>query len=294
VSLLAKAFKLLTPRRPENGGLWPGLVALARTIPGRRGRASRTVARGRHAGRDHAHPITSSPYDIRSHSRPLDSVGGDWSGLVVEGDASLWAIVADVTGHGFPAYLVADGLPHLWGMRSTAALRARGCTPHELLDALSDVLEPFLPEAVFVEGTLARFTPTGRAAFSGAGFCRMARRRSGEYRIELHHFGGPYPGLGSCRSDHPDWAVGIGGEVMMASDGLFEQPDSDSPQGQLEASLARRAKAHLAAGYTLHEATLAVLEEVLRGGQQRDDLTVLTIGYRQQLSAGRGTEHVPV
>jgi hypothetical protein len=294
VSLLARAFRLLTPPGPEAGGLWPRLVALARAIPGRRGRASRAVTRCRRAGRDHAHPITSSPYEIRSHSRPLDSVGGDWSDLVVEGDASLWAIAADVTGHGYPAYLVADGLPHVWGMRSIAALRARGCPPHELLDALSDVLEPVLPEAVFVEATLARFTPAGRAALSGAGSCRVALRRSGDDTIELHQLGGLYLGLGPGRRDQLDWAIGGGDEVMMASDGLYEQPDGDPPRCPLEASLARRAAAHLSAGRALHDAILAVLEEALRGCQQHDDITVLTIGYRKDGPAGRGAEHAPV
>jgi sigma-B regulation protein RsbU (phosphoserine phosphatase) len=272
VSLLAKAFRLLTPPSPEDGGPWPRPKA----------------------DRDHAHPIASSPYEIRSHSRPLDSVGGDWSDLAVEGDASLWAIAADVTGHGYPAYLVADGLPHLWGMRSIAALRARGCPPHELLDALSDVLGPVLPDAVFVEATLARFTPAGRAAFSGAGFCRMALRRSGDDTIELHQLGGLYLGLGSGRRDHLDWAIGGGDEVLMASDGLFEQPDGDPPRGPLEASLARRATAHLSAGRALHDAILAVLEDALGGCPQRDDITVLTIRYRQAVPGGQGAAHVSV
>jgi hypothetical protein len=278
VSLLTRAFKLLTPPDPEDAGLRPRLV---------------TLARHSHAGQDHAHPIASAPYHILSHSRPLDSVGGDWSDIV-ECDDSLWAIAADVTGHGYPAYLVAGGLPHLWEMRSIAALRAQGCPPHELLDALSKVLEPVLPEAVFVEATLARFTAAGRAAFSGAGFCRVALRQSGGDTIGLHHLGGLYLGLGSAQRDHLDWAIHVGDEVMMASDGLFEQPDGDSPPCQLEASLARRTTAHLAAGRTLHDAILAVLEEALRGREQRDDITVITIRYRQGAPTGRGAKHVPV
>jgi hypothetical protein len=294
LSLLARAFKLLTPPGPKDGGLRPRFVALARAISTRQGWASRTVARCHSGGRDHAQHFDSSPYDIRSHSRPLESVGGDWSGIGVEGDDSLWVIAADVTGHGYPAYLVADGLPHLWGMRSIAALRAGGCSPQDLLDALSDVLESVLPEDVFVEATLARFTPVGRAALAGAGFCRVALRRAGDDAIELHHLGGLYLGLGSGRRDHVDWAIRGGDEMMMASDGLFEQPVGDPPGGSLEASLARRAAAHLSAGRTLHDAILTVLEEALRGCPQRDDITVLTIRYRQEVPAGLGSEHVPL
>jgi serine phosphatase RsbU (regulator of sigma subunit) len=221
-------------------------------------------------------------------------VGGDWSGVGVEGDDSIWVIAADVTGHGFPAYLVADGLPHLWGMRTIAELRARGCPPHDLLDVLSDVLEPVLPEAVFVEATLARFTPAGRAALSGAGFCRMALRRLGEDHLGLHRVGGPYLGMGSGQRDHLDWEIRCGDEVMMASDGLFEQSDGDFPRCQLGASLARRATAHLAAGRTLHDAILAVLEEALRQYKQHDDITMVTIRYLQEAPNGREAERVSV
>jgi hypothetical protein len=268
--LLVRAYKLLTPLCPES------------------------AARARHNRGDRAHHLGPSPYDIRSYSRPLDSVGGDWSGVTAEGDDSVWVLTADVTGHGLPAYLVADGLPHLSGMRSIAELRARGCPPHDLLDALSDVLERVLPDAVFVEATLARFTPVGQAAFSGAGFCRVTLRHSGDDRLEIHRIGGPYLGLGSARRDHLEWAIRVDDEVMLASDGLFEQADGVSPRCPLEASLARRAAAHLAAGRTLHDAILAVLEGVLQGCRQHDDITVLTIRYRQEVSAGRGAEHVPV
>jgi hypothetical protein len=160
--------------------------------------------------------------------------------------------------------------------------------------ALHDVLEPVLPDAVFVEATLARFTPVGRATFSGAGFCRVTLRRSGDERFDIHRIGGPYLGLGSAKRAHLDWAIRVDDEVMMASDGLFEQPDSDSSRCPLEASLARRAAAHLAAGRTLHDAILAVLEGALRGCRQRDDIAVLTIRYLREASAGREAEHVSV
>jgi serine phosphatase RsbU (regulator of sigma subunit) len=179
-------------------------------------------------------------------------------------------------------------------MRSIAELRARGCPPHDLLDALSDVLERVLPDGVFVEATLARFTPVGQAAFSGAGFCRVTLRRSGDDRLDIRRIGGPYLGLGSAGRDLLEWVIRVDDEVMLASDGLFEQADGDSLRCPLEASLARRAAAHLAAGRTLHDAILAVLEGALQGCRQHDDITVLTIHYRQEVSAGRGAEHVPV
>jgi hypothetical protein len=188
--LLARAHRLLTPPGPEDEGLWPRLVALAGTIPGRWGRAPRTVGECLHEGRDCAHHLGPSSYEIRSPSR--------------------------------------------------------------------------LP------------------------------RRSGEDRLDLQRIDGPYLGLGAGRRDQLDWASRGGDEVMMASDGLFEQPECNSPLRQLETSRARRATGHLAAGRSLYQAVLAVLEEALRACGQRDHITVMTIGHRLQDAAGRRGEHVPV
>jgi hypothetical protein len=87
-----------------------------------------------------------------------------------------------------------------------------------------------LPEAVVVEANLGRFTPNGRAVFSGAGFCRMALRRSGGDTTELHYLGRLYLGLRSRRRDHLEWSNGVREEVMMAPAGLFEQPVGDPPR----------------------------------------------------------------
>jgi hypothetical protein len=268
--LLAKAFKLLTP------GMKDGFSG------------------PRPDGGDERR-LDSATYQVSSHSQPQGSVGGgDWLGVAVDGSDNLWVITGDVTGHGYIASIVARGLPHLWGMRRIAELRSQGCLPHELLATLNDVLEPVLPDEIFVEATLARFGPAGQAVLSGAGNCRVALRRSGAGRLDLHHIGGPYLGLGSGNRDSLDWAIRVGDEVTMASDGLFEQPVGGSPESQLEMSLARRAAGHLAAGRTLHEAMLAVLGEVLGGSDQLDDITVVTIRYREQASVGRGADHVSV
>jgi serine phosphatase RsbU (regulator of sigma subunit) len=267
VYLLAKAFKLLTADRK---GEPPGPP---------------TDKRGEHQ-------LDSTLYQVWSHSLPHGTVGGDWLGVGVEGNDSLWVIAADVTGHGYLASILARGLPHLWGMQSIAELRSRACLPHELLDALNDVLEPVLPDAIFVEATLARFTPAGRVVLAGAGFCRVVLRRAVVGRLDLHHIGGPYLGLGSGTRDQLDWAICVGDEMTMASDGLFEQPDGDSAESRLEVSLVQRTAGHLEAGRTLHDAILAVLGEVLGGCHQHDDITVVTIRHSKETSAGGGTDQV--
>jgi serine phosphatase RsbU (regulator of sigma subunit) len=67
-------------------------------------------------------------------------------------------------------------------------------------------------------------------------------------------------------------------EVMLASDGLYEQPDGSSQL--LRKSLVARTHKHLSAGKSLHRAILHTLTEVLGACQQRDDITVVTLSFR--------------
>jgi serine phosphatase RsbU (regulator of sigma subunit) len=96
-------------------------------------------------------------YEVRSYVRSLEPVGGDWWDHDVEAGHVLWVILGDVTGHGYPAYLLAAGLPHLWRTREIADLRATRREPCELLGALGRELEAVLPDEVFVEAVLGRF-----------------------------------------------------------------------------------------------------------------------------------------
>src|SRR5262249_5129816 len=58
-------------------------------------------------------------YVCRTFYLPYEKVGsfwfgGDWYGGHIGRDGSLWVIVADITGHGYCAYLLANTLPSVW------------------------------------------------------------------------------------------------------------------------------------------------------------------------------------
>src|SRR5262245_43295740 len=80
--------------------------------------------------------------------------GGDWYAGRQGPDGTLWVIVADITGHGYYAYLLACGLPGVW-QRCWATLPARA-EPADVLGAMHDFLCDCLPEGFFVECTLVR------------------------------------------------------------------------------------------------------------------------------------------
>jgi serine phosphatase RsbU (regulator of sigma subunit) len=247
---------------------------------------SRTATRPLHSTEQQ-----SGPYKVWTYSSPLDQVGGDWSDMDARDEGNVWVFVADITGHGYPAFILANGLPFLWKTQRIVERRSQGCTPCELLDELSHVLEPILPDGVFVEATAARFGPTGQAAFSGAGVCRVVLRRSGDGLFEIHHLGGLYLGFEPSTRDQLDWVMRTGDEVMLGSDGLFEQQDSNHGQSRLEASLVRRSAGHLIAGRSLHATILSALQEALGECPQCDDITVVTVQFNGDAPAAQGDGH---
>ncbi len=221
----------------------------------------------------------SRTYRLRSLSRPFDEVGGDWCLAEAGPEDALWIIVADVTGHGYVAHILAAGLPDLWRARRITGIRSGGCSPGELLEVLDRELAACLPEEVFVEATLGRFSADGRISVAGAGKCCVALRRSGQHRVDLHDFGGILLGLGLDGRDQREWSLEVGDELLLSSDGLHEQPCDENNQ-QLKAGMGGRVERWLASGHDLHDAVLETLEETLRAYPQADDITFVTVSHR--------------
>jgi hypothetical protein len=214
-------------------------------------------------------------YDVRSYIRPLDRVGGDWWDHDVEPGRVLWVILGDVTGHGYAAYLLAAGLPHLWRARTITELRARIQEPRELLGALGRELESVLPDDLFVEAVLGRFTTSGEAVLASAGGSRPILRRARADRPEFHSLAGCLLGLELGERDQCSWSLDDGDELLLATDGLFDQPTRD--QERLGKRLAECCRDQLASGRDLHGAVLEVLGQVLEEHAQHDDITVITL-----------------
>jgi len=214
-------------------------------------------------------------YKLRSYTRPLDRVGGDWWDHDVDPGRVLWVIIGDVTGHGYPAYLLAAGLPHLWRTKAIANLRARMQEPRALLGALGREVEAVLPDDVFVEAVLGRFASSGEVVLAAAGGARPILRRSQAELPEFHSLSGCLLGLELGDRDQCSWSLDDGDELLMATDGLFDQPLSD--RERVGKRLAGDCQQRLAAGHDLHGAVLDVLSQVLEENAQHDDITVITL-----------------
>ncbi len=234
-------------------------------------------------------PATSQPlpetpgYQCRTLFLPSEQVGanwfgGDWLGGAADGDGSAWLLIADVTGHGAYAHLLARSLPLLW-RACWDAPAANGRSPAGVLIAMHRAVERCLPEGVYVEASLTRLGPDGGVTVAPAGGVRALLRRAGG-RAECHSLRGTWLGLHPPNfADQHSWALHDGDELVLATDGLFDQ--LASARGEMPDWNAILAAAP---GEGLFEAVCAEVRRDLGRRPQRDDITV--VGVRRVAPPG--------
>ncbi len=224
--------------------------------------------------------------------------GGDWFGGLCTHDGSLWVMIADVTGHGYAAYLVASALPAVWEKCwETAVGRISNPTnlfdsyqPADLLAAMHRLLEECLPDGVFVECTLVRLGPEGTVTVAPAGGTRFLLRRGG--RVELVKLRGGWLGLlAPAAKDQHVFRLARGDELLLGTDGFFDQL---AALGETMTSELQRAP-HVR---PLLDHAQELLRRALQKTPQIDDITLVQLRRRapeEDRPAGRnGGGHVPV
>src|SRR5262245_11758452 len=170
----------------------------------------------------------SDGYAFQTLYLPYEKVGsfyfgGDWFGGRRTADGSVWVIVADITGHGYYAYLLANALPGVWRM-CWERLGERVGQPAELLAAMHDLLEDCLPDGVFAECTLLKLGPGGEVTVAPAGGSRLVRRDSRRNQLELLKLRGLWVGLHRPSADDQRvYRLEVGDELLVGSDGVFDQ-----------------------------------------------------------------------
>jgi serine phosphatase RsbU (regulator of sigma subunit) len=230
-------------------------------------------------------PLPDSPqYHSQTYFLPCDRVGGfwfggDWYGGRAATDGALWVVVADVTGHGYFAYLTASGLPAVWEKVWQDA--GPNIEPVALLGEMHRLLEGCLPEGVYVECTLARLATDGATVVVPAGGSRLLLCRNGGAPA-LIKLRGAWLGLAAPHAaDVHAVTLAAGDELLMGSDGAFDQLHADGPA----TAWARSATA------TLLDDVRRLLAEALLRGPQRDDFTLVLLRRR---NGAEGARDVPV
>jgi sigma-B regulation protein RsbU (phosphoserine phosphatase) len=229
-------------------------------------------------------------YHSDAFSRPYTRVGnhffgGDWYAGHTPDDGSLWVIVADVTGHGYFAYLVASVLPGVW-QRCWSEQPEHACEPAELLAAMHDLLSDCLPEGIFLECTLVRLDEAGRATVSPAGGSRLLLGRQ-RRAVDLVKLRGAWLGLRApTAAEQHTLELGHGDELILATDGVFDQLDDD---GGIPAVLDELP----GVSRTLFEALRDRLQRCLECAPQKDDITLVLLRRREPADVGRAVLPLP-
>jgi len=180
-------------------------------------------------------------------------------------------IVADITGHGYCAYLLANTLPSVW-RACWSGDRLVDPQPSDLLGAMHDLLQDCLPDGVYAECTLLRLAPEGSVTVAPAGGSRLLLRRRGEDRVELVRLRGLWLGLDRpLAEDQQACTLAEGDELLIGTDGAFDQLIDYEGSS---AALANLIDGSLGTGDVLG-AMQGMLERALQERPQKDDITLV-------------------
>lgn len=221
--------------------------------------------------------------------------GGDWFAGLHAADGSLWVIVADVTGHGYYAHLLASTLPGVW--RTCWEKFDLTAPPADLLASMHALLADCLPDGVYVECTLVRLSPEGEATIVPAGGSRLLLRRD-QGPPELLKLRGTWLGLSAPTAhDQRTWILAHGDEVLLGTDGMFDHLTEHGGPGLWDRP------EHWPGEGTLFDAVGRLLRQALQRAPQKDDITVVLLRRRADLepalpgaepSSRNGAGDVPV
>ena len=201
----------------------------------------------------------------------MTSVAGDFYDFLQTDEQHLGLLIADVSGHGVPAALIASMVK----MAATSQ-RGRAADPAALLDGMNAALcgntqgQYVTAAYVYLDG------PRKRLHYSAAGHPAMLLLRKGAV-IEVAENGMLLGAVEGASYDCKSLPLEAGDRLLLYTDGLIE---ARSAEGKLfgEESLAvdLKASAHMNPSETV-EHLIAAVQRWSR--MQDDDLTVLVCDY---------------
>jgi len=217
--------------------------------------------------------LPESPgYQSQTFFRPYSKIGGqffggDWYVGRRLPDGSLWVLLADVTGHGYFAYLLASALPSVW-QHCWAAHPGAPPQPAELLAVMHELLTDSLPDGIYLEATLVRLAPGGEVTVVAAGGTRLLHRS--DDGPELVKLRGAWLGLRApTAGEQYTLRMGDGDELVLATDGVFDQLDGEGGHDAVRAEWRE--------GGSVFDVVCVLLERSLARSAQMDDITLVTL-----------------
>ncbi len=211
------------------------------------------------------------PLQVKTRYQPMTSVAGDFFDFLKPGDGRLTILVADVSGHGVPAALVASTLKIAF-----AAQREQARDPAAVLAGLNVMLRDSLG-GQYLTAACAAIDVEGRTVtYAGAGHppSLLLRRHSNEIvrLAENGLFIGPFPKAAYSNVSVP---FASGDKLLLYTDGITEAVGADGQEFGLE-----RLERLLLNTNSLEPAAFVerLFREISTAAQQ-DDLTVVLTSF---------------
>jgi serine phosphatase RsbU (regulator of sigma subunit) len=218
--------------------------------------------------------------DIAARYLPMSAVAGDFYDFLVVDEKRIGVLIADVTGHGVPAALIASMLKVAF-----AAQFAHADDPARVLTGLNRALcgkfeEHFVTAAYLfadLEKSILRYSAAGHPPLL------LASRSQNGVR-EIEHNGlmlGMFPEASYSATEIP---VHPGDRCLLCTDGVFEAKNSQQEEfGKSRSKNFFRAHTDSPAGRFAN----ALLDEISRfaghdsGRAREDDITLLVLDFRK-------------
>ena len=206
---------------------------------------------------------------LATRYQPMTSVAGDFYDFLICSEKVLTILVADVSGHGVPAALVACMLKVCF-----AAQKDKADDPAAILSGLGLMLRDSLGGQYVTAACACIDITTQTITYSGAGHppTLLARADTDELVLlsENGLFIGPFPNATYANSSV---RFGRGDKLLLYTDGITEAADASGEEFGRE----RLGQFLLRSNGTGPSATLARLFEQITTGSQQDDLTAILV-----------------
>jgi len=214
----------------------------------------------------------SDNFRVAARYVPMTSVAGDFYDFIVADDRQAGLLIADVSGHGVPAALIASMVK-----LAATSQRANAADPARLLAGMNAALCGNTQEQFVTAAYVHLDSISGTLQYSAAGHPPMLLLRHGEVR-EIAENGLMLAAFEFATYTNVAHALELGDRLLLYTDGLIEAADAQGDSfGQDALSALLRQTAELAPA----AASDQIISSVQRwSASQDDDLTVLICDYR--------------
>jgi sigma-B regulation protein RsbU (phosphoserine phosphatase) len=218
-----------------------------------------------------AAPPRFAGYDIDGRSRPTAIVGGDLFDYLPLSEGLLGVAIADASGHGLPAALLARDV--ITGLRVSTDANLKVV---RTIERLNRVIHRAALSSKFISLFYCEIEPNGTLIYCNAGHNPPLLRRAHSFE-QLDRGGlvlGPNP---AARYERGHVALRRGDTVVLYTDGLIERTGRQGRQFGMERLRRLLRELEGASAHETVDALFAACDRHAGRAPQRDDMTVVII-----------------